>query len=198
MLGVGVIHRHDGKLQHAFLRHRPQPDHAGSSLFRPANHAFQRVGALGVQNRHQVSAIIHRDVRLVIDRRQNVVVVSVVVLALDGEDRNALIAHQAGRNIILRGERIRRAQHNVGSAVAQADRQVRRLRRNVQARRDANAFQRLVLDEFFADNLQHLHGLVRPLNALLAQFGQFQALDIAINLCCCRHTPPVAPSCGKF
>ena len=44
--------------------------------------------------------------------------------------------------------------------------------------------QRLVLDEFLADDLQHLHGLVRPLDALLAQIGQFDVLDIAIHCCC--------------
>ena len=185
MLGVGVVHGDDGKLQHAFLRHRAQANHAGRGFFGAADHAFESVGALGVQNRDQVGAIVHGDVRLVIDGGQDVVVVGVVVLALDGEDRNALIAHQAGGNIVLGRERIRGAQHHVGAAVAQADGQVRGLGRNVQAGRDANALQRLVLDEFFADNLQHLHGLVRPLDALLAQFGQFQALDIAIDLCCC-------------
>ena len=102
MLGVRIVHRHHGKLQHAFLRHRPQPDHARRGLFRPANHAFQSVRPLGVQNRYQVGAIIHRDMRLMIDRRQNVVVISIVILALDGVHRNPLIAHQAGRHIILR------------------------------------------------------------------------------------------------
>jgi hypothetical protein len=109
----------------------------------------------------------------VIDRGHNVLVIRVVVLALDGENRDALIAHQARRNIVLCRERIRRAQHHVRSAVAQTNRQVRRLRRNVQAGRDAHSLQRLVLDEFLADNLQHFHGLVRPLDALLAQLGQF-------------------------
>ncbi len=123
--------------------------------------------------------------RLVIDRCQDVVVIRIVIFTLDGEDRNALIAHQARRNVILRGEWIRGAQHHVRSAVAQADRQVRRFRRHVQAGRYPHPLQRLVLDELFADNLQHLHGLVRPLDALLAQFGQFQALHVGIDLRCC-------------
>jgi succinylarginine dihydrolase len=52
----------------------------------------------------------------------------------------------------------------------------------VQAGGDANAFQRLVLDEFLADALQHRHGLVGPLNAALAQIGQLNVLDIKRSL----------------
>ena len=173
MLGIGIVHRHDGKLQHAFLRHRPEPDHARRRLFRSADHPFQRVSALGVQDRHQVRAIIHGDVRFMVDRRQNVVVIRIVVLALDGEHRNALIAHQAGRNVVLRRKRVRGAQHHIRSAIAQANRQVRGFRGHMQAGRYPDPLQRLVLDELFPDDLQHFHGLVRPLNALLAQFGQF-------------------------
>jgi hypothetical protein len=55
----------------------------------------------------------------------------------------------------------------------------------VQAGGNAHALQRLVLDEVLADDLQHLHGLVGPVDALLAHIGQFNALDIGIDLCCC-------------
>ncbi len=184
MLGVGVVHGDDGELQHAFLRHGAQADDAGRGLFRAADHACERVGALGVQHRDQVGAVIHRDVRLVVDGREDMVVVSVVVLALDGEDGNVVVAHQAGGDIILRRQRVRGAEHHVGAAIAQADGQVRGLGGDVQAGRNADALQRLVLDEFLADNLQHLHGLVRPLDALLSQVGQFYVLDVAIHGCC--------------
>ncbi len=106
MFGVGVVYSDDGELQHAFLRHGAQPDHAGRGFFGASNHAFERVGALGVQNGDEVGAIVHGDVGLVIDRREDVVVIRVVVLTLDGVNRNALIADEAGRNIVLRGERI--------------------------------------------------------------------------------------------
>ena len=182
VLGVGVIDGDDGKLQHAFLGHGAQADDAGGGFFGASDHAFERVGALGVEDGDEVGAIVHGDVRLVIDGGEDVVVVSVVVLALDGEDGNVVVADQAGGDVVLRGKRIGGAEHDVGAAVAQADGQVRGLGGDVQAGRDANAFQRLVLDEFLADNLQHLHGLVRPLDALLAQIGQFQALDVAVNL----------------
>ena len=83
--------------------------------------SVESVGALGVQDRDQVGAVVHGDVRLVVDGGQDVVVVGVVVLALDGEDGNVVVAHQAGGNVILRGERIRGAEHHVGAAIAQAD-----------------------------------------------------------------------------
>ena len=105
MLGVGVVHGDDGELQHAFLRHGAQADHAGRGFFGAADHAFESVGALGVEDGDEVGAIVHGDVGLVIDRRKDVVVIGVVVFTLDGVDGNALIADQAGGNIVLGGER---------------------------------------------------------------------------------------------
>ena len=151
--------------------------------------------ALGVQNGNEVRAIVHRDLRLMVECRHDVAVVSLVVLALDGEDGNIVVAHQAGGYVILRGEGIRRAEHNVGAAIAQGNHQVRGFGGDVQAGGDANALQWLVLDELLADDLQHLHRLVRPLDALLAQIGQIQILYVTIDCRGCRrHISPVALS----
>ena len=139
VLGVGVVDGDDGELQHAFLRHRAQADDAGGGLFGAADHAFEGVGALGVQDGDQVGAIVHRDVRLVIDGGEDVVVVGVVVLTLDGEDGNVVVADQAGGDVILRRQRIRGAEHDFGPAIAQADREVRGLGGDVQAGGDADA-----------------------------------------------------------
>ena len=109
MLGVRVIHRNNRILQHAFFRHRAEADDASCGLFGSANHTRQRIGPLGVQNTDQVRAIIHRDVRLVIERGKNVAVISVIVLAFNGKNCDAVIAHQRSRNVILRRKRIRRA-----------------------------------------------------------------------------------------
>ena len=43
VLGVGVVDRDDGKLQHAFFGHGAQADHAGGGFFGAADHAFQHV-----------------------------------------------------------------------------------------------------------------------------------------------------------
>src|SRR5438132_1600951 len=193
VLGIGVVHGNDRIAQHAFFGHRPQADHASGRLLRAAQHAIEHVLPLGMQDAYQVRSIIHRDVRPVIDRRQNVAVISVAVLSLDGEHRNPVIAHQAGRDIILRRKRIRRAQHHISAAIAQADRQIRGFRRYMQAARNTDAFQRLVLNKFLADDLQNLHGLVRPFNPLLAEIGEVQVLDVTIHLRRCgSHASPVA------
>ena len=154
----------------------------------PAMTPSSNIGALGQRDGNQVSAVIHGDVRLVIERRHNVLIVGVVVLALDGEHRDVVVAHQARGDVVLRGERVGSAEYDVGAAVAQRDRQVRRLGRDVQAGRNAHALQRLVLDELLADDLKDLHRLVRPVNALLPKISQFEVGDIARDACCSgRH-----------
>ena len=152
---------------------------------------FKRVLTLGVQHGHKVGTIIHRDLRLVIDGRENVTVIGVVVLALDGKDGNVVIAHQAGGDVVLRGERIGGAQHHIGASIAQTNREVRSLGGHVQASGNPNALQRLVLDEFLADDLQNFHRLVGPVNPLLAQIGQVQILHVTIHLrrCGCHASP---------
>ena len=59
--------------------------------------------------------------------------------------------------------------------------EVRGLGGDVQAGGDAHALQRLVLDELLADDLQDLHRLVRPLDALLAQIGKFEFLTSQVT-----------------
>ena len=185
VLGVGVIDRDDGETQYAFFGHGAQADHAGRGFFGAADHAFERVLALGVQQGDQVGAVVHGDLGLVVDGGQDVAVISVVVLTLDGEDRNIVVAHQAGSNVVLGGERIRGAEHDIGAAIFQTDSQVRGFGGDVQTSRHADALQRLVLDEFLANDLQDFHGLVGPVNPLLAEVGKVQALHITIQLRWC-------------
>src|SRR5579864_5923714 len=101
VLGGGVVNRDDGVAQHAFLGHGAQPDDAGGGFLGAADNAIGNVQTLGEHAGHQVGAIIHGDVRLVVESGGDVAVVGVVVLALDGEYRNAEIAHQAGGHIVL-------------------------------------------------------------------------------------------------
>ena len=56
---------------------------------------------------------------------------------------------------------------DVGPAIAQSNRQIRRLAGYVQAGRHAHALQRLILNELLANNLQHGHVLIGPFNAAL-------------------------------
>ena len=182
VLGVGVVDGDDGITQHAFLGHGAQADDAGGGFFGAADHVRRvRVGALGVKDGDQVGAVVHGDLRLVVERGHDVAVVGVVVLALDGEDGDVVVADQAGGHVILRGKRVGRAEHDVGAAVAQGDHEIRGFGGYVQAGGDANALERLILDEFLADHLQDLHRLVGPLDAFLAQIGQFKSFNSLAN-----------------
>src|SRR5439155_3788041 len=64
----------------------------------------------------------------------------------------------------------------------QAYSQVGGLGGDVQAVGDSDAPQRVVLDEFLANDLQDFHRLVRPIDALLALIGQIEILNVAIHL----------------
>src|SRR6202022_2291809 len=82
--------------------------------------------------------------------------------------------------------------NQIGSAVAQSDRQIRRLTRDVQACRHANTLERLLLDEALADELKHGHLLVRPFNLPLAYFRQADILNVArytLRSFCHRNSP---------
>ena len=155
----------------------------------PADDAVDHVGALGERDADEVSAVIHGDVRLVIERGHDVRVVGVVVLTLDREHGNVVVAHQASGHVVLRGERVGGAECDIGAAVAQRDHQVSGLGGHVQASRDANVFEWLILDEVLADNLQNLHRLVRPLDALLTQIRYFEVLNVTGNVggCACHN-----------
>src|SRR5439155_16175169 len=99
-------------------------NHAGRGFFRAANHALERVLTLGVQDADQVGAIVHGDVRLVVERGQDVAVIGVIVLALDGEHGNAVVADQAGGNVVLRRKRVGRAELDICASVTKANGQV--------------------------------------------------------------------------
>ena len=54
----------------------------------------------------EVGTVVHRDVRLVLERGGDVPVVAVLVLALDGVDGDAEVLHEAGGDVVLRRERV--------------------------------------------------------------------------------------------
>src|SRR5208283_375967 len=101
VLGIGVVDGDDGVTQHALLRHGAQADDAGGGFFGAADDAIQNVRALGERGGDQIGAVIHGDVRLVVKRRQDVRVVGIIVLALDGKNRHVEVAHQAGGDVVL-------------------------------------------------------------------------------------------------
>ena len=138
----------------------------------PRDDVAELVAPVRVKDADHVGAVVHRQMRLVIDRRLDVLVVRVVVLALDRERRDLVAVDERRRDVVLRGERVRRAQHHVGAAGLQGAGQVRGLGRHVQAGGDAVAGERLLALEALADRGQHRHVAVGPLDAAHALVGE--------------------------
>ena len=129
----------DREAELALRLERLQPDDAGRRLLGAGDDVAELLAPGRVQHADHVGAVVHREVRLVVDRSLDVRVVRVVVLALDREDRDVVLLDERRGDVVLRRERVRRAEHDVGAAGLQRAHEVRRLRRHVQARRDAVA-----------------------------------------------------------
>ena len=86
------------------------------------------------------------------------------VLAVDRVHLDAVVGERRG-DVILRGERVRRAQRDLGAPGPQRADQVGRLRGHVQAGADLHARQRLLAREALTERAEHRHLRVRPLDA---------------------------------
>ena len=71
---------------------------------------FTQVGTLGEQLGDEVGAVVHGDLRLVVERCSDVRVIGGVVLTLDGERGDVVVLHERCGNVVLRRKRIRGAQ----------------------------------------------------------------------------------------
>ena len=138
-----------------------------------------QIGALGEQLGDQVGAIVHGDLRLVVERGGDVRVVGGVVFALDGVGGDVVILHERCGDFVLRGERIRGAENHVRAAVAQRDGQIGGFAGDVQAGGHAHALERLFLDESLANQLQNGHVLIGPFDFALAVLGEADVFDVA-------------------
>ena len=168
MLRHRLVDGDDRKAELALRLQRLQTDDAGRRLLGAGDDVAELLAPIGVQHADHVGAVIHREVRLVIDGRLDVRVVRVVVLALDREDRDVEVLDERGRDVVLRRERIRGAQNDIRAAGLQRPHEVRGLGRHVQAGRDAVAAQGLLLLEPVADRSEHRHLPVGPLDPSLA------------------------------
>ena len=89
-----------------------------------------------------------------------------------------VLLDQRRRHVVLRGERVRGAEDDVGAARLQRAGEVRRLGRDVEAGRDAEPGKRLLALEPLADRREHGHLPVGPLDPPHAFGGERQILHV--------------------
>ena len=181
MLGLRFIHGDDRVLENALLRHRAETDHTGRRLLGATPHVREELAALCVEERHDIGAVVHRDVRFDLEHRVDVPVVGVAVLALPREDRDAFAGDERGGGIVLCRERIRRAQRDLGPAIAQREREVGGLRGDVQACGDADAGVRPLFREALADLAEHGHLARGPFRPPHSRVSEVEIGDVVLR-----------------
>ena len=172
VLGLGLVDRDDREAEHPVGGHRPQPDDAGRRLLGPGVDLGHLVRALGVEQVHEVAAVVHRQLRMRVGDRPQVRVVGLVVLAAPGERRDAVLGDERGRHVVLGRERVARREHDLRAAGLERAHQVGRLGRDVEARADAQAVERPVALEALADEAQDGHLALGPLDPSDALGGE--------------------------
>ena len=166
VLGHRVVDGNDGQFQDTVLLHRPEPDDARGRLFHARDHvADQARSLIGAQRAgpsanlfvdvlepvqgnedhraDEVGAVVHRDVRLMLEGGGDMPVVACFVLALDRVDRDVKVVDQAGRDVVLGRQRVGGDEDEVSAAGLEGPGQVGRLGRHMQAsgqRRPASGF----------------------------------------------------------
>ncbi len=178
VLGVGLVHGDDREPERPGALHRPQADDARRRLLGAGEHVSEHVLMVLMERRDHVAAVVHRDVRVVVDRGADVAVVDVVRLAVNGVDGDPVLGDQRGRDLVLGRERVRRAQEDVGAPRLQGAGQVGGLGGHVQARRDAQARERALGREALADRSEDRHLPICPLHPHDAVGREAQVVDI--------------------
>ena len=166
-----VVHRDDRVREDALSRHRAQPRDAGRRLFGPALHVREQLASLRVQFSDEVRAVVHRELRLCREHGIDMRVIGVTVLAFAREHADVVVRDEGRRDVILRRERVRRAERDVRAARRQGLHEVRGLGSHVQTGADANPGQGPLLGEALTDTCEHRHLARRPLDATLARAG---------------------------
>jgi len=164
MLGLSIVHGDDGIDKLAGPGHVPQPDHPGGRLLRAADYPGSQFGVVLVQSRNQVGAVVHCDVRFMLQGGDDVLVVSVVILSLYGVHGNAVV--DKGRSHVVLGRQgIRGTEDDLGATFLQGQGQVGCLGSDVQAGGDAHSLERLLPAESLLYRTDDRHLLAGPIDA---------------------------------
>ncbi len=191
VLRLRLVHGDDGEAEVAGRLERLQADDAGGGLLGAADDVADLLAAVLVEDADHVGAVVHRQVRLVVDGGGDVRVVGRVVLAADREHRDVVLGHERRGGVVLGGERIGRAEDEVGAARLERARQVRRLGRDVQAGGDPVALERLLLLEALADRGEDGHVPVGPDDALDTLGRESEILDVVLGGGCHVGADPI-------
>ena len=178
VLRLRLVDRDHREAELPLALERLQPDDAGGRLLRARDHVAELLAPRRVEDADDVGAVVHRQVRPVVDRGLDVLVVRVVVLALDREDGDVVLLDQRRRDVVLGGERVGRAEDDVRAARLQRAGEVRRLGGHVQAGGDPLPGERLLALEALPDRGQHRHLPVGPLDPADAFGGERQVLHV--------------------
>ena len=135
-----------------------------------------------VQDHHEVGAVVEGDVRAPARARRHVGGVGLGVLAAARVDLGAEVLGQRRRRLVLGGERVGRAQRDLGAAGDQRPHEVGRLGGDVQARRHRDALERPLVGEALADRAQDGHLGVGPFDARPARGRERGVGDV--RACC--------------
>ena len=171
-----LVDRDDREAQGIIGGHRLQPDHAGGRLLGAREDLRTCAGPLRVEQRDEVAAVVHRQLRMRVGDGVEMRVVGVAVLAAAREHADAVLGHERRGNVVLGRERVRGAQHDGRAAGLERPHQVGRLGGDVEAGPDAEAGERLLGGEPLADEAQHGHLALGPLDAADA-FGRKGEID---------------------
>jgi len=180
-----LVHRDDREAELAVTLERLQADDARRRLLGARDHVAELLATRGVEDADHVGAVVHREMRTMVDRGLDVAVVRVVVLTLDREHADAVLLHERGCDVVLRRERVGRAQDDVGAARLERAGKVRRLGRHMQARGDAVAGERLLALEALADRREHRHLPVSPVDPAHALGRERQVFHV-VSQCRCH------------
>ena len=162
MLGLRLVDRDDREAEGAVGGHRAEADHAGRRLLGAGQDLLDLVRSIAVEQRHQVAAVVHGQLRAGVGDRVEVRVVGVPVLAATGEHADPVLGDERGGHVVLGRERVAGGQDHVGAAGLERPHQVGRLGGHVQAGADAEAGERSLALEPLADQAQDRHLPLRP------------------------------------
>ncbi len=144
----------------------------------PARTSATWSGRSAVEERDEVAAVVHRELRVRVGDRVEVRVVRVAILAAAGVDRDPVLGDERRRDVVLGRERVRGAEDDLGAAGLERPHEVGGLGRDVEAGADPQAGERPLALEALADEAQDRHLALGPLDPADALGGEAEVGDV--------------------